>query len=87
MQTWPRRRIYESVSKSFRTESITKSRTTTKTPVEKQHKGLWRQNSLDLTHKIAIQLQVAAESSTICSSLLRRLVRKLLDTLSHLQQV
>jgi hypothetical protein len=36
--------LYEGVSKSFRTESITKS-TTTK--AEKQHKGLWRQNSLE----------------------------------------
>jgi hypothetical protein len=38
---------YEGVSKSFRTESITKYTLTTvkKTLVEKQHKGLWRQNS------------------------------------------
>jgi len=35
---------YESVSKSFRTESITKKRRQQKL-VEKQHKGLWRQNS------------------------------------------
>jgi len=33
-----------------------------------------------LTHKIAIQLHVAAESCTICSSRSRRSVRKLLDT-------
>jgi hypothetical protein len=33
-----------------------------------------------LTHKIAIQLHVVAESSTICSSRSRRPVRKLLDT-------
>jgi hypothetical protein len=33
-----------------------------------------------LTHKIAIQLHIVAESYTICSSRSRRLVRKLLDT-------
>jgi hypothetical protein len=33
-----------------------------------------------LTHKIAIQLQLVAESFTICSSRSRRQVRKLLDT-------
>jgi hypothetical protein len=33
-----------------------------------------------LTHKIAIQLRLVAESCTICSSNSRRPVRKLLDT-------
>jgi hypothetical protein len=33
-----------------------------------------------LTHKIAIQLHLVAESCTICSSRSRRPVRKLLDT-------
>jgi hypothetical protein len=36
-----------------------------------------------LTHKIAIQLNIVAESCTICSSRSRRPVRKLLDTLSY----
>jgi hypothetical protein len=36
-----------------------------------------------LTHKIATQLQLVAESCTICSPRARRPVRKLLDTLSH----
>jgi hypothetical protein len=36
-----------------------------------------------LTHKIAIQLHLVAESCTICSSRSRRPVRKLLDTLSY----
>jgi hypothetical protein len=36
-----------------------------------------------LTHKIAIQLHLVAESCTICSSSSRRPVRKLLDTPSH----
>jgi len=37
-----------------------------------------------LTHKIAIQLHLVAESSTICSSRSRRPVRKLLVTPSYL---
>jgi hypothetical protein len=37
-----------------------------------------------LTHKIAIQLHLVAESSTICSSRSRRPVRKLLDTPSYI---
>jgi len=36
-----------------------------------------------LTHKIAIQLYLVAESYTICSFGSRRPVRKLLDTLSY----
>jgi hypothetical protein len=36
-----------------------------------------------LTHKIAIQLYLVAESCTICSSRCRRPVRKLLDTPSY----
>jgi hypothetical protein len=36
-----------------------------------------------LTHKIAIQLNLVAESCTICSSHSRRLIQKLLDTLSY----
>jgi len=37
-----------------------------------------------LTHKIATQLQLVAESRTIYSSLSRRPVRKLLDTTSYI---
>jgi len=36
-----------------------------------------------LTHKIAIQLRIVAESYTICSSRSRRPVRKFLDTPSY----
>jgi hypothetical protein len=36
-----------------------------------------------LTHKIAIQLQLAAENCTICSPRSRRPVQKLLDTPSY----
>jgi hypothetical protein len=39
----------------------------------------------NLTHKIAIQLHLVAESCTICSSRSRRPVRKLLDTPSYLE--
>jgi len=38
MMVW----IYKGISKSFRTESIMQS---TPPLVEKQHKGLWQQNS------------------------------------------
>jgi hypothetical protein len=44
-------------------------------------------NLTRLTHKIAIQLQLVAESCTICSSRSRRPVRKLLDTLSYSYQL
>jgi hypothetical protein len=36
-----------------------------------------------MTHKIAIQLHLVAESCTICSSRSRRSVRKVLDTPSY----
>jgi len=36
-----------------------------------------------MTHKIAIQLHLVAESCNICSSSSRRPVRKLLDTPSY----
>jgi len=36
-----------------------------------------------LTHKIAIQLHLVAESYTTCSSLSSRSVLKLLDTISY----
>jgi hypothetical protein len=55
----------------------------TTTLVEKQHKGLWRQDPLAWL-KIAIQLHLVAESCTICSSHSRRSVWKLLDTPSCL---
>jgi len=35
------------ISKSFQTESIIKYTLTTVTLIEKQHKELWQQNSLD----------------------------------------
>jgi hypothetical protein len=38
-----------------------------------------------MTHEIAIQLNLVAESCIICSSRSRRPVRKLLDTLSYMR--
>jgi len=38
---------------------------------------------ITLTHKIAVQLYLVAESCTIRSSCSRRSVRKLLDTFSY----
>jgi hypothetical protein len=40
-----------------------------------------------LTHKIAIQLHLVAESCNIYSSRSRRTVRKLLDTLSYMYTI
>jgi hypothetical protein len=39
--------MYEGVSKSFQTEAIANIRLLLALLVEKQHKGLWQQNSLD----------------------------------------
>jgi hypothetical protein len=65
--------IYEGVSKIFRTESITKYTN------PKGYGG----KTPRLTHKIAIQLHLVAQSCTICSSRSRRPVRKLLRTPSY----
>jgi hypothetical protein len=40
-----------------------------------------------LTHKIAIQVHLVAESSTVCSSRFRRPFRKLLDTPSYVEVI
>jgi hypothetical protein len=87
MQNWVRLIFvilyYEGVSKSFRTESITKYTLTF---------GITRCCHLEtvmvakltrLTNKIAIQLYLVAQSSTICGSRSRRPVRKRLDTPSY----
>jgi hypothetical protein len=71
---------YEGVSKSFRTESITKyTLTTTNTRWEATQRVMAAKLTRP-THKIAIQLHLVAKSCTICSSRSRRPVRKLLDT-------
>jgi len=75
--------VYEGVSKSFRTESITKyTLTTIYTRWEPTQRAMAAQVTR-LTHKIAIQLHLVVEICTICSSRSRRPVRKLLDTHSY----
>jgi hypothetical protein len=76
---------YEGVSKSCRTESITKW-TTINTRWEATQRVMAAKLTR-LTHKIAIQLHLVAESSTICSSRSRQPVRNLLDTSSYLWRV
>jgi hypothetical protein len=73
--------IYKGVSKSFRTESITKEKPMN--TFRSNTKG-YGGKITRLTHKIAIQLYLVAESCTICSSYFWRPVRKLLDTLSYI---
>jgi hypothetical protein len=75
------REIYEGISKSFRTESITKS-TTINTRWEATQ-SVMAAKLTRLTHKIAIQLHLVAESCTIYSSRSRRLVRKRLNTSTY----
>jgi hypothetical protein len=67
----------------FRTEPITKyTLTTINTRLEAKQMDTAAKRTR-LTHKIAIQLHLVAESCTICSSRSRRPVRKLLDTPSY----
>jgi hypothetical protein len=75
--------VYEGVSKSFRTESITKYKLTTINTRWEATRRVMAANLTRLTHKIAIRLHLVAESCTACSSRFRRPVRKLVDTLSH----
>jgi hypothetical protein len=70
---------YEGVSKSFRTESITKYILTKKKRWEATQRVMAAKLTR-LTLKIAIQLHLVAEIRTTCSSRSRRPVRKLLDT-------
>jgi hypothetical protein len=74
---------YEGVSKSFRTESITKCSLTTINTRWKATQRVMTAKLTRLTHKIAIQLHLVAESFTICGSRSRRPVRKLLETPSY----
>jgi len=78
-----RRSTYEGVSRSYRTESISKyTLTTTNTRWEATQK-LKASKLTRLTHKVEIQLHLVTESSAICSSRSRLQVRKLLDTPSY----
>jgi hypothetical protein len=81
---------HEGVSKSFRTESIKKSTTTTTTTTNARWEVTQRVMAAKLTrltHKIAIQVLLMAESFTVSSSRSRRPVRKLLDTPSYIYVV
>jgi hypothetical protein len=75
--------LYQSVIKSFRTESITQYRLAFGITRSEATQRVMVTTLTTLTHTIAIQLHVVAESCTICSSHSRRPVRKLLDTPSY----
>jgi hypothetical protein len=75
--------LHESVSKSFRTESITKYTLTTINTRWEATQRVMAVKLTRLTHKIAIQLHLVAESCTIRSSRAKWPVRKLLDTPSY----
>jgi hypothetical protein len=75
--------IYEGVSKSFRTYSVTKYTLTTIYIRWEATQRIMAAKLTRLTHEIAIQLHLVAESCAICSSRSRRPVRKLLDTPSY----
>jgi hypothetical protein len=72
--------MYESASKSFRTQSISKYTPTFGTSRWEAIQRVMAAKLTRLTHKIAIQLHLVAESCIICSSRSRWPVRKLLDT-------
>jgi hypothetical protein len=80
-------RNYEGVSKSSQTELITKSTTTTTTTNTRWEatQRVMAAKLTRLTHNIAIQLHLVAESCIICSSRSKLPVRKLLDTPSYIQ--
>jgi hypothetical protein len=72
--------LYESVSKSFRTESISKYTLTTINNRWEATKSVTAPKLTRLTHNTAIKLHLVAESYIICSSRSRRPLQKLLDT-------
>jgi hypothetical protein len=76
----PSNPVYEGVSKSFWTKSIMKY-ILTEINLLRSNTKVWKLTRL--THKIAIQLHVVAESCTICSSRSRQPVWKLSDTPSY----
>jgi hypothetical protein len=75
--------LYESVSRSFGTQSITKYTLTTLNTRREAAQSIMAAKLTRLTHKIAIQLHLVAERCIICSSRSRRPVLKLLDTPSY----
>jgi hypothetical protein len=83
IDTLPSKEI-QSVSKSFRTESITKYVLTTINSRWEATQKVMAAKHTRLAHKITIKLHLMAESYTICSSRSRQPVRKLLVTLSRM---
>jgi hypothetical protein len=79
--------IYEGVSKSYRSESITKYTLTTRNTIWEATQRVMAAKVTRLTRRIAIQLHLVAESYTICGSRSRRPFRKLLDTPSYCNTV
>jgi len=78
------RETYEGVSKSFRTESITKYMLITIDTRREATQSVVAAKLTRLTHhKIAIQLHLLLEICTIYCVRSRRTVRKLLDTNSY----
>jgi hypothetical protein len=75
---------YEGVSKSFRTESITKYKLAFDITRWEATQRLMEAKLTILTYKMAIQLHLVAECCTICSSRSRQPVRKLLATPSYI---
>jgi hypothetical protein len=75
---------YEGVSKSFRTESVTRYMLTFGITRCEATQRVMAAKLTTLAHKIAIKLHLVAESCTICSSRSRRPVRKLLDIPSYI---
>jgi hypothetical protein len=74
---------YDGVSKSFQTDSIKKYMLTFGIFRCCPLQGVMAAKLTRLTHNIAIQLHLLAESCAICSSRSRRPVRKLLETPSY----
>jgi hypothetical protein len=77
----------EVISRSFRTESLTKYTLTFCITRWEATQRVMAANLTRLTHKIAIQLHLVAKSCTIWSSLSRRPVRILLNTPSYLLSI
>jgi hypothetical protein len=77
------KREYEGVSKSFRTQSVNKYTLTFGITRWEATQKVMAAKLTILTHKIAIQLHLVAESCTICRSRPRRPDRKLLETRSY----
>jgi hypothetical protein len=78
---------YGGVCESFRTELITKYRLTTIHTHWEATYVVMAEKLTKLTHKMATQLYLVADSCVICSSRSRWPVRKLLDTPSYVYNI